>query len=490
MESESGQLIAAVRPGSIAEEIGVSTGDRLMAIDEQPVRDVFDYRTRQAAEQLLLTIRKPDGVVIDFDIEKDEDEDLGLDFANPMLDDCRNCHNRCVFCFIDQLPGGLRPSLYLKDDDLRLSFLSGNYVTLTNITAEELDRIIEYRFSPLNISVHATDPKVRQRMMRNRHAGELMPALRRIAAARILINAQIVLVPGYNDGPVLEQTLRDLSELLPAIQSIAVVPVGITRFREENKLVSLRPVKQPDALAVLDLVEDWQRYFLERTGSRVLYAADEFYLIAGRPFPLAADYEEYPQLENGVGMCALFMDELEKGIGQRQQHDLHRLVKPQESVPDSETFLLVTGTAAAPILTEAARQLSALYGRNVEALAVQNRFFGESITVAGLLTGRDIAARLIEWRTGDVGLGSTVDNGRDLVAILPQNQMRAGTEWFLDDETLTGLRTRTGVTLYTTPPDANGLLALMDRLCGIGGQITEDRSDDGGCLGEKGDIPS
>jgi len=492
LEADIGQLIAAVQPGSIADELGIQPGDRLVSIDEQPVRDVFDYQTRQSAEQLLVTIRKSDGEIQLLDIEKDEDEDLGIDFANPMLDDCRNCHNRCVFCFIDQLPEGMRPSLYLKDDDLRLSFLSGNYVTLTNITSDELDRIIEYRFSPLNISVHATDPDIRRKMMRNRHAGNLMPALRRIADAGIRINAQIVLVPDYNDGDVLERTITDLAGLLPAVQSVAVVPVGITRYRAQNKLVPLRSVGQADAQAILDTIERWQRAFLEKWHSRILYAADEFYLNAGRPFPPAEAYEDYPQLENGVGMCALFQAELSQGIrDRREQKNLSaRKARSDEQARlagHPERIWLITGKAAEPILKDAAERLSACYGRKIEALPVSNQFFGETITVAGLLTGQDIQSAIEEKlaqidpseQAGHADEQSIPSSGP--VVIVPENQLRAGTRIFLDDETVDGLSRKTGIPVLTTPPDADSLLRLLDSLTELDLQNSPFK---------KGDVPS
>lgn len=471
MEADIGQLIAAVQPESIADELGIQPGDRLLAIDEQPVRDVFDYQTRQSAEQLLVTIRKADGEVLIMDIEKDEDEDLGLDFANPMLDDCRNCHNRCVFCFIDQLPGGMRPSLYLKDDDLRLSFLSGNYVTLTNITPAELDRIIDYRFSPLNISVHATDPEVRRKMMRNRHAGNLMPDLQRIAAAGIRINAQIVLVPGFNDGTVLEQTITDLAGLLPAIQSIAVVPVGITRFRSQNNLVPLRPVGKTEALAVLGTIDAWQHRFQDLCDSRVLFAADEFYLNAGQPFPPASEYEEYPQLENGVGMCSLFLDDLDHGLRNRapdQSAKRVQVLSEQQGSPAPERVILITGTAAGPILSDAAVRISRAYGLTIEALPVVNRFFGETITVAGLLTGQDILAALMAYRPviPDTGETGSAASAAGTVVLIPENQLRSGTRLFLDNETIDSLAQQSGLTVLPIPPDAEALLQILDRLSG------------------------
>lgn len=454
MEADIGQLIAAVHTDSIVDELGIRPGDRLLAIDEQPVRDIFDYQTRQNSEQLLLSIRKPDGEVQLFDIEKDEDEDLGLDFMNSMLDECWNCQNHCVFCFIDQLPKGMRSSLYLKDDDLRLSFLTGNYVTLTNISPAELDRIIAYRFSPLNISVHATDPDVRRKMMRNCHAGDLMPDLKRIAASGILINTQIVLVPDFNDGDILQQTIEDLAELVPAIQSIAIVPVGITRYRQQNQLVPLRQVKKDEARQILTMVAKWQQNFLEKCGSRVLFAADEFYLCAGMPFPPAAEYEDYPQLENGVGMISLFMDELDQGLQIRTS----ALLEPRPLIDDivPVRVILVTGTAAGPLLTTIAARLSQFYGLTIKTLVVLNRFFGETITVAGLLTGQDILAAFQDTRLQDTDMRTIV--------VIPGNQLRSETQTFLDDETVDNLANQTGMTVLTASPDAPGLLQLLDRL--------------------------
>ncbi len=490
MEADLGQLIAAVQPESIADELGLSPGDRLLAIDDQPVRDVFDYRTRTATEELVLTVRKADGEMLLFEIEKDEDEDLGLDFANPMLDDCHNCHNRCVFCFIDQLPEGMRPSLYLKDDDLRLSFLTGNYVTLTNVTPAELERIIEYRFSPLNISVHATDPQVRRRLMRNRHAGELMPALQRIAAAGIRINAQIVLVPGFNDGEVLRQTLTDLASLAPALLSIAIVPVGITRYRVQRGLVSLRAVTPEEANAVLDLTAEWQARFQEAGCGRVLFAADEFYLKAGAAFPPAETYEDFPQLENGVGMIPLFRQELAAGLARLRRRRRTSAADKTAAAAAAKTsdassgadslparVILVTGTAAGPLLTETAALASAALGLTVESLPVVNRFFGETITVAGLLTGQDILAALRERLAGAPAVagshsghadtdGAIAPAAGDTAVLIPECMLRAGTQVFLDDLTVEDLASQSGCLVQPVRPEAADLLQALAGLAG------------------------
>ncbi len=481
MTHEQGQLIAAVQAESIASELELRPGDRLLAIDNVPVSDIFDYRTRTSVEALVLTIRKSDGELLLLDIEKDEYEDLGLDFANPMLDDCRNCHNRCVFCFIDQLPAGMRSSLYLKDDDLRLSFLTGNYVTLTNISEAELDRIIEYRFSPLNISVHATDPTARRRLMRNRHAGELMPAMRRIASAGIRINAQIVLVPDYNDGAVLQQTLSDLSALLPQLQSIAIVPVGITRYREQNDLTELRAVSAAEAQALIELTAEWQQRFLQLTGSRTVYAADEFYLTAGTDLPLAAEYEDFPQLENGVGMISLFRQELSAGLNElkatMQEVEATNAQAPAPTAAGLPAMtvtapavqvLLITGTAAGPLLSEAASRISTALDLNVEALPVVNRFFGETITVAGLLTGQDVLAalqeRLNRCATSETAIESTKIA---TIILIPECMLRAGTDCFLDDLTIPDLALSTGCEIRTARPEASALIELLACLAGL-----------------------
>ncbi|NLW10474.1 MAG: DUF512 domain-containing protein, partial [Clostridiaceae bacterium] len=291
MSAKKGQIISQVKTGSLAQELDILPGDRLISIDGQPVLDIFDYQVRQLNEELLLLIEKADGSKIEYELEKDEDEDLGLVFDNPLLDDCTSCHNRCIFCFIDQLPAGMRKTLYFKDDDMRMSFLHGNYVTLTNLDDQELDRLISYRFSPMNISVHATDPVVRMRMMRNKHAGELYPRLQKLAAAGIALNCQLVLVPGVNDGVVLEQTLTDLAALGDNILSIAMVPVGVTRYREENRLFPVRVFSESEADAVVETVNKWQEHHLADKGRRTVYAGDEFYLRAGRDFPPADDYE-------------------------------------------------------------------------------------------------------------------------------------------------------------------------------------------------------
>ena len=351
-------------------DLGIQSGDRLLGIDGRPVLDVFDYQIRQLAEELVVSIQSRNGELLEFEIEKEEEEDLGLEFENPLLSECTHCHNRCVFCFIDQLPRGMRRSLYFKDDDMRMSFLHGNYVTLTNISDEEFDRLVSYRFSPMNISVHATDPEIRRKIMRNRHAGNLFERLQKLSANGIKLNCQLVLCPGWNDGAVLEQTLEDLSSLGDAVMSIAMVPVGITRYREENGLIPMDPFSVEGARNVIRTVEIGQTKRLRATGNRTIFAGDEFYIRAGLPFPAAEEYEDYPQLENGVGMAALFIDTMQDFLAYRlPAQDIVPIkamipganelvtVRPNDSLPlpmsaDEArlTAMIATGTAAAPII--------------------------------------------------------------------------------------------------------------------------------------------
>ncbi len=456
MPKQKGQLIKSCLPGSIAEELGLAAGDRLLLIDGQKVRDVFDYRLRQMACELLLTIEHRDGSLVEYDIEKDEDEDLGLEFEEGLLDECTHCHNRCVFCFIDQLPKGLRKTLYFKDDDLRLTFLTGNYVTLTNISDEELDRLISYRFSPMNISVHTTDPALRLKMMKNPKSGQILERLQRIAAAGIALNTQIVLCPDWNDKAALERTLQDLAHLQPAVQSIAVVPVGVTRFRDENGLEKMRPFTIAECRDVIATVDRYQAYFLKKTGSRVFYAADEFYLRGEMPLPPADHYDDFPQLENGVGMASLFQATLtgylagEISIPAREPLEMAHPGEPEAlDVSDPDRIQIVTGTMAAPILTAAAASLGAKLGLFLEVVPIKNLFFGDTITVTGLLTGQDVRDQLRPHL-----------DPHSLV-LVPDCLLKADSPVLLDDITLADLSTQLGVPVYAVKADAEGLVSSL-----------------------------
>ena len=477
MTLETGHLISRVEPDSIAEELGLKAGDGVLLIDGRSIRDIFDFRLRQLSGQMILTVRQGEELV-EYDIEKDEDEELGLVFVNPLLEDCGRCHNHCVFCFIDQLPQGLRPSLYIKDDDLRLSFLTGNYATLTNISEDELDRLITYRFSPMNISIHTTDEALRKKMMRHPDAGSIMSRLRRIAAAGLAINCQMVLCPGLNDGPELEKSLTDLADLGPSIHSIALVPVGLTRFRKENGLFMLRAYSPGEAAGVLQTVKDWQERMLALRGTRLLYAADEFYLKAGQPLPPADQYDDFPQLENGVGMAALMTDALNRATGQLAdmtpaftdkqpaapiERPLHVAVPRQheraDQGPDTKSavrpkisrpvVLLATGTAAAALLQPFAARLSARFSLDLHIQPVVNAFFGETITVAGLLTAQDMIRQL-------AGLPFRPD-----CLIMPACMLKADETVFLDDLTVQDLADSLDLPVFVGAADGRGLLGLL-----------------------------
>ena len=469
--------IFAINEDSIAQELGIEKGDRLISIDHSPVLDIFDYRMRTTVPALLLEIERQSGEHIEFDIEKEEYEELGIEFEEPLMDQSKSCKNKCLFCFIDQLPAGLRKSLYFKDDDLRLSFLTGNYVTLTNLKEAELDRLISYRLSPMNISVHATDPSLRVRMLQNKDAGSLLGQLQKITQAGIWVNCQIVLCPGINDGKALDKTLADLFALGSRVKSIALVPVGLTRFRTENGVENLEPFKQDDAARVIETVALWQKTMLKERGERVLFASDELYIKAGMPFPPAEEYDDFPQLENGVGMVPLFIKEMQDGISKRTKkagrsaadtvknstadtvkNSTAGTVKDLENGSEPDV-LFITGMDARPYLERFMPALSTLYGRRFHVKAIPNRFFGETVTVAGLVTGRDI----IEELSGNAALaGGGAQPLRYERIILPGCMLRAGEEVFLDDLRISDVEMATGTDILCADPTGEGLLRALD----------------------------
>jgi len=408
-------IIQGVEPGSIAEELELCPGDRLVSIDGQEIHDVLDYYFYTASEELTLRIRTADGEEYDAEIEKEEKEDLGIVFADRFMGAYRHCSNHCIFCFIDQLPKGLRPTLYFKDDDSRLSFLNGNYITMTNMSEEDIERILRYHMSPINVSVHTTDPELRVKMLKNPRAGEIMKHLVRLADAGIVLNAQIVLCKGVNDGENLERTLADLAGLAPRLQSLSVVPVGLTKYREG--LYPLEPFTKEDAKALLRQLEPWQKRQFEKTGLHFVHAADEFYILAEEELPPAEAYDGYLQIENGVGMMRSFLDEAGEA-----------LKCLPETAPGSGTVTVVTAKAAYGYIAGIAREIEKKApGGHIRVACIRNDFFGEKITVTGLLTGGDILRQLAGHE-----LGKTV--------FLPENLLRAGETVLLDDVTLDDLK--------------------------------------------------
>ncbi len=431
-------IISGIQDGSIAQEVGIEPGDRLISMNGQSVRDVFDYRFLSADEQVLLMVMKPDGESLEIEIEKDEWEELGLNFEKPLMDEEKSCRNKCIFCFIDQLPEGMRSSLYYKDDDARLSFLYGNYVTMTNMDQAELERIVRYRMSPVNVSVHTTNPELRAHMLNNRFAGELVSKMKYLADNNIQLNAQIVLCRGINDGKELGTTLNDLAELLPALNSISVVPVGLTRHR--TKLPALLPFDSASAIEVITQISQWQKKFLEKTGSRKVYLSDEWYLMSGTDLPDYSHYEDFPQIENGVGMAAEFL----QGFGEA--------LKKCRKKPVERTISLVTGVLAEKILKEAALMAEKSFpGLRVLVYPIKNNFFGDTVTVTGLLTGTDIREQL--WGKP---LGDTL--------LMPSNMFRSGTETLLDDISADEIGQALQVTTKKVNADgASFLKALLKR---------------------------
>ncbi len=408
--TDNGLLITDVEDQSIAEELGVKPGDRLLSINEQPVRDILDYRFLCAAEELLVKVTTQAGEVWELEIEKEYEEDLGLDFGEHSFGATRRCHNRCLFCFVDQMAPKMRETLYIKDDDYRLSFWQGNFVTLTNVKEAELQRIIDQRMGPLFISVHTTNPELRARMLNNRFAGNIMDQLSKLAKAGIEMHTQVVLCPDINDGAELKRTIEDLAGLWPEVQSMAVVPVGVTKYRQG--LYNLRTFTQSEASQVIDLVEGYQQEFLEQWGDSFVYASDEFYVMAGKPIPPTENYGNFPQTENGVGLARLFLDEWDS-----IKDDL-----PQR-ISSNHRVTLVTGTSGAAILQQVVDGLNQIKDLQVDLEVVKNQFFGESVTVTGLLTGGDIIKALKNKNLGDA-------------VILPSVMLRDGEEVFLDDVTV------------------------------------------------------
>ena len=391
-------------PGSPAERAGLSKGDVLLSIDGEPVIDLVDYEHLTASDRLTLEIIKENGSCEQIDLEKEDYEPLGLSFATSLMDNMRTCKNHCVFCFIDQMPKGGRSSLHVKDDDWRMSFVMGNYVTLTNLDERELDRVIRRRVSPLYVSLHASDPEVRRAMMKNPHAGDILPQLKRLADAGLQFHLQIVLCPGLNDGDVLRRSIDDMLLLYPQARSLAVVPVGLTRHRD--KLYPLRTFTREEAEATIDEIEARQAELLREHGTRFVFLADEWYTLCGRSLPAYDAYEGFPQIENGVGLLRLF------------EGDMLEALEEKKPLKRAKRFLAAGGTSAQAFFAESYRQLLP-YHITLDVRAIRNRFFGESVTVGGLITGGD----LVEQLMGE-------DFGRAL--LIPRAMLKADEELFLD----------------------------------------------------------
>lgn len=413
---EKGHLIARIEPGSIAEEMEIEAGDRLLEINGQAVEDVFDYQYLIQDEYVEVLVAKPSGEEWLLEIDKDYEEDLGIIFENGLMDDYRSCSNKCIFCFIDQMPPGMRPTLYFKDDDSRLSFLQGNYVTLTNMSDVDVERIIKYHMSPINISFQTTNPELRCRMLHNRFAGEALKKVDRFYEAGIEMNGQIVLCKGFNDGEELERSIRDLTRYLPHLKSVSVVPVGLSKYRDG--LEPLEPFEREDAKAVIGQIRRWQEKLYPEYGLHFVHASDEWYVLAGEELPPEETYDGYLQLENGVGMLRLMMEEFEDAM--------ERLSQPGalEGRILSGTYSSVTGQISYPYIRRMADRIMERFPDiRILVYPIRNDFFGERITVTGLLTGQDILAQLEGKELGEI-------------LCLPENLLRSGEHVLLDDITV------------------------------------------------------
>lgn len=402
--------ISQVKEESIAWELEIEPGDELISINGQTIEDIFDYHYLVNDEYIELLIRKPSGEEWELEIEKEFEDDLGIEFENGLMDEYRSCRNKCVFCFIDQMPPGMRETLYFKDDDSRLSFLQGNYVTLTNMSDHDIDRIIHYHLAPINISFQTTNPQLRCKMLNNRFAGEIFPKVQRLFENGIEMNGQIVLCKDLNDKDELERSIRDLTQYLPHLRSVSVVPVGISKYREG--LYPLEAFTKEDAEQVIDTIEKWQKKIFPEFGVHFIHASDEWYLLAGRELPEEERYDGYLQLENGVGMLRLLDTEVEDALKKKNTDDRKRKIS------------FATGKLAYPYIRRYADKITEKFPQiEIKGYEIRNDFFGERITVSGLITGQDIMNQLVKEDLGEC-------------LLLPCNLLRSGEDVFLDDKTV------------------------------------------------------
>jgi putative radical SAM enzyme (TIGR03279 family) len=405
---ETRNIIEDVVNGSIADELGIDPGDILVSINGSRVKDVIDYKYLISDDTLLLEIQKQDGELWEFEIEKDYNEDLGIIFTNPLIDKAKSCKNKCMFCFIDQLPPNMRDTLYFKDDDSRLSFLQGNFITLTNMSDEEIDRIIKYRLSPINVSVHTTNPELRIKMLKNKNAGKVYEILKRFHKANLEVNCQVVLVPGVNDGSELENTIKDLAALSSSVKSVAVVPVGITKYRQN--LEKVEPFNKESANKVIDCINLMQEKYLYEIGSRFVFASDEFYCLSGIELPSYEAYEGFPQYENGVGLMKSFEYEIKDALN-----------KLPKTLSLNKKVIVATGTLAYNYMREIVSLVKEKFDNlDITVVPIENNFFGKTITVAGLVTGNDLVSQLKGYTEVDC-------------VLIPKSMLKRDQNIFLDN---------------------------------------------------------
>ena len=414
-------IISKVYKNSIAEELGIEVGDLLISINGEPIHDIIEYRFLLSDEYLEVEIQKQNREIYIYEIEKDYDDDLGIEFTNPIIDKAKSCRNKCVFCFIDQLPKGMRETLYFKDDDSRLSFLQGNFVTLTNMSEEDINNIIKYRISPINISVHTTNPELRKTMIKNKFAGNLYSIMQRLAEAQIQMNCQIVLCPGYNDKEELERTVSDLAKLYPYVNSAAAVPVGITKHRDH--LPTLEIFNEQTASETIDQVEKLHEKYLKELGTRFIFLSDEFYVMANRKLLDYDEYEGFIQFENGVGMISKLERQIKDSLEDLSEEQISKVKKVS----------IATGHSAYEFICDMAKCImDKCPNVEINVHKIINNFFGDTITVSGLITATDIIDQL-----KDKDLGETL--------YIPRSMLKADEEIFLDNITLEKLSEIMGI---------------------------------------------
>ncbi|MDE7178009.1 MAG: DUF512 domain-containing protein [Lachnospiraceae bacterium] len=441
-------IVREVDPGSIAEEMGIVAGDAILAINDNEIEDVFDYRYLMKDEYVEVLVRKADGEEWLLEIDKDYDEELGVSFENDLMSDYRSCSNKCIFCFIDQMPPGMRETLYFKDDDSRLSFLQGNYITLTNMSGHDVERIIQMQLAPINISVQTTNPELRCMMLHNRFAGEKLAFLDRFYEGHVEMNGQIVCCKGVNDGEELRRSIEDLMKYLPFMRSVSVVPAGITKYREN--LYPLELFTREEAGTIIDMIEAYQKICFDRYGLHFVHASDEFYMLAERDFPEEERYDGYIQLENGVGMIRLFREEFSETIQAvlNDQNGQQRLKEVKRALT------IATGKLAFSGIQEASeKMMQACPGLSVHVIPIRNDFFGETITVAGLVTGQDLIAQLKEQQAAGKDLGEAL--------LIPSNMLRSGEQVFLDDATVQDVEQALGIPVTPIEPDGRDFVEAL-----------------------------
>lgn len=429
-----GAYVLSVDEGSIAEELEIESGDLVVSINGKEVVDYLDYKFLSTNEEILMTVKKKNGELYEYEIENPYMEDLGINFENMLFDKAKSCHNKCIFCFIDQMPKGMRDTLYFKDDDARLSFLYGNYVTLTNMSEKDIQRLIDYKISPVNISVHTTNPELRKFMLHNKNADKIKDHIKKLYENGIEMNMQVVLCPDINDKEELDRTISDLSEFLPVARSMSVVPVGLTRCREG--LYPLKPFDKESSRAVVEQITKWQKKLLKEHGTRFVYAADEFYVNAGLPIPKEEEYEDFPQIENGVGMLSSLEAEFCRalGCGMKLQSDKKTIV--------------VTGEISGEFIKKLVNLAKMSYNiKNTEVVSIKNELFGGKVSVSGLLGASDLFRELEGLKADRI--------------LITESMLKQDEDVFLDDITLEDASKKLGMEIIPVRNDGECFLAAL-----------------------------